>query len=61
MATQPTLRRLTIFDAVIRAGSAGAAAQAIGLSQPAVTHALHKLESEAGARLLDRGPGGSQP
>lgn len=61
MATQPTLRRLTLFDAVIRAGSAGAAAQAIGLSQPAVTHALHKLEAEAGARLLDRGPGGSQP
>ena len=61
MSTQPTLRRLTIFDAVIRAGSAGTAAQAIGLSQPAVTHALHKLEAEAGARLLDRGPGGSQP
>jgi DNA-binding transcriptional LysR family regulator len=61
MPAQPTLRRLTIFDVVIRAGSAGAAAQAIGLSQPAVTHALHKLEGEVGARLLDRGPGGSQP
>lgn len=61
MATQPTLRRLTLFDAVVRGGSAGAAAQAIGLSQPAVTHALHKLESEVGARLFDRGPGGSQP
>ena len=61
MTIQPTLRRLTLFDAVVRAGSAGAAAQAIGLSQPAVTHALHKLEGEVGARLFDRGPGGSQP
>jgi DNA-binding transcriptional LysR family regulator len=52
---------LTIFDAVIRTGSAGAAAQDIGLSQPAVTHALDKLESEVGVRLFDRGPGGSAP
>jgi DNA-binding transcriptional LysR family regulator len=52
---------LAIFDAVVRAGSAGAAAQDIGLSQPAVTHALDKLEEEVGARLFDRGPGGSHP
>jgi LysR family transcriptional regulator of gallate degradation len=58
---RPTLRRLAIFDTVIRAGSAGAAAQDIGLSQPAVTHALKKLESEVGGRLFDRGPGGSAP
>ena len=57
---RPTLRRLAIFDAVIRTGSAGAAAQDIGLSQPAVTHALDKLESEVGGRLFDRGPGGSE-
>src|ERR1700730_2792314 len=55
---RPTLRRLAIFDAVIRTGSAGAAAREIGLSQPAVTHALDKLESEVGGRLFDRGPGG---
>jgi DNA-binding transcriptional LysR family regulator len=58
---RPTLRRLAIFDAVIRTGSAGAAAQDIGLSQPAVTHALDKLENEVGGRLFDRGPGGSAP
>jgi LysR family transcriptional regulator of gallate degradation len=61
VTAQPTLRRLAIFDAVTRAGSAGGAAQRIGLSQPAVTHALDKLEGEVGARLFDRGPGGSQP
>jgi LysR family transcriptional regulator, regulator for genes of the gallate degradation pathway len=59
--SHPTLRRLAIFDAVIRTGSAGLAAQDIGLSQPAVTHALDKLESEVGGRLFDRGPGGSAP
>lgn len=58
---RPTLRRLAIFDAVVRTGSAGAAAQDIGLSQPAVTHALDKLENEVGGRLFDRGPGGSAP
>jgi LysR family transcriptional regulator of gallate degradation len=42
-------------------GSAGAAAQDIGLSQPAVTHAVTKLESEVGGQLFDRGPGGSAP
>jgi LysR family transcriptional regulator, regulator for genes of the gallate degradation pathway len=57
----PTLRRLAIFDAVIRTGSAGLAAQDIGLSQPAVTHALDKLESEVGGKLFERGPGGSAP
>lgn len=57
----PTFRRLAIFDAVIRTGSAGAAARDIGLSQPAVTHALDKLESEVGGRLFDRGSGGSAP
>jgi LysR family transcriptional regulator of gallate degradation len=58
---RPTLRRLAIFDAVMRTGSAGAAAQDIGLSQPAVTHALGKLEGEVGGRLFNRGPGGSAP
>jgi DNA-binding transcriptional LysR family regulator len=59
MTTRPSLRRLGIFDAVMRHGSAGAAAKRIGLSQPAISHAVAKLEGEIGARLLDRGPGGS--
>jgi LysR family transcriptional regulator of gallate degradation len=61
MAVQPTLRRLAIFDAVMRAGSIGAAAHQIGLSQPSVSHALDKLEAETGARLLERGAAGSFP
>ena len=58
---RPTLRRLAIFDAVIRTGSAGLAAQDIGLSQPAMSHALDKLESEVGGKLFERGRGGSAP
>ena len=54
-----SLRRLQIFDAAVTAGSAGAAARALGLSQPAVTHALTRLEAQLGHRLLERGPGGT--
>lgn len=61
MPSQPTLRRLTIFDAVIRNRSAGAAAAEIGLSQPSVTNAMAKLEREVGARLLERDRSGSYP
>lgn len=57
--SQPNLRRLAIFDAVIRFGSTGAAAQLLGLSQPAVSDALTKLEAETGVKLLERGAGGS--
>ncbi len=54
-------RQLRIFDAAVRTGAAGAAARALGLSQPAVTHALHRLETRLGRRLLERGPGGTHP
>jgi DNA-binding transcriptional LysR family regulator len=56
---RPNLRRLVMFDAVMRSGSTGAAARQLGLSQPAVSDALSKLEVETGTRLLDRGAGGS--
>jgi len=56
---RPNLRRLVMFDAVMRGGSTGAAARSLGLSQPAVSDALSKLEAETGTRLLDRGAGGS--
>ena len=48
-----------MFDAVIRSGSTGAAARQLGLSQPAVSDALSKLETETGTRLLERGADGS--
>ncbi|WP_158913511.1 LysR substrate-binding domain-containing protein [Caulobacter sp. S45] len=60
-ANRPTLRRLVIFEAAVRLGSIGAAANAVGLSQPAATHALSKLEDEVGELLLERGAGGSSP
>lgn len=56
---RPNLRRLVMFDAVMRSGSTGAAARQLGLSQPAVSAALSKLEAETGTRLLERGAGGS--
>src|SRR6202012_1855022 len=56
---RPNLRRLVMFDAAIRTGSTGAAARSLGLSQPAVSDALSKLETETGTRLLERGAGGS--
>jgi LysR family transcriptional regulator of gallate degradation len=59
LSSLPTLRRLIIFEATIRLGSIGAAAQEIGLSQPAATHALSKLEAETDSALLERGVGGS--
>ena len=56
-----SLRQFTIFRAVVRSGSAGGAARALGLSQPAVSHALARLESLIGLALLDRGQDGSIP
>jgi len=56
---RPHLRRLVMFDAVMRSGSTGAAARLLGLSQPAVSDALSKLEAETGTKLLERGAGGS--
>src|SRR5665213_1983313 len=56
---RPNLRRLVMFDAVMRSGSTGSAARSLGLSQPAVSDALSKLEAETGTRLLERGAGGS--
>ncbi len=56
-----SLRQLQIFEMAVAAGSAGAAARALGLSQPAVTHALARLEALSGHVLLERGPGGTAP
>lgn len=56
-----SLRQFAIFDAVVRSGSAGGAARALGLSQPAVSHAIARLENLLGLALLDRGQDGSTP
>ncbi|WP_299537187.1 LysR family transcriptional regulator [uncultured Herbaspirillum sp.] len=53
------LRRLILFDAVCREGGISQAAEVIGLTQPAVSLAIKKLEDSFGAVLLERGFGGS--
>jgi DNA-binding transcriptional LysR family regulator len=55
------LRQFAIFDAIVRSGSVGGAAKTLGLSQPAVSHAIAKLERSLGVDLLERGQAGSIP
>jgi DNA-binding transcriptional LysR family regulator len=56
MAIDP--RRVLTFRAVARLGSFSRAAEELALTQPAVSQQVAALERQAGARLLDRGPGG---
>ncbi len=61
LSRMPTLRQLRAFACVAKSGSVGAAASLLGLTQPAVTQALTKLESIVGTTLLSRTPNGSFP
>lgn len=54
------LRRFVLFDAVCREGGISQAAETVGLSQPAVSLAIKKLEGTVGAVLFERGYGGSE-
>ena len=54
-------RRLLTFRAVARAGSFSRAAEALALSQPAVSQQVGALEKELGTELLVRGRGGTVP
>ena len=51
-------RRVLTFREVARLGSFSGAARALSLTQPAVSQQVAALELQAGARLLERGPGG---
>src|SRR3954466_13428901 len=51
-------RRLLTFREVARHGSFSRAAEALSLTQPAVSQQVAALEREAGATLLERRPGG---
>jgi DNA-binding transcriptional LysR family regulator len=51
-------RRLTLLREVVRHGSFSRAAQALYLTQPAVSRQVAKLEREVGVRLLERTPTG---
>src|SRR5690349_4247913 len=51
-------RRLLTFREVARRGSFSRAAEALALTQPAVSQQIAALEREVGTPLLHRGPGG---
>src|ERR1700690_688460 len=48
------LRRLEVFLAIVADGSFSGAADELGVSQPAVSQAVHGLEAELGTRLFHR-------
>jgi DNA-binding transcriptional LysR family regulator len=48
-----TLRGIEVFEALARTGSVAQAAQATGLSQPAVSQQMRNLEAAIGAELVD--------
>lgn len=53
----PTFRQLRTFLAVIETGAVSAAAQSLGLTQPAASQQLRELERGLGLRLLERAKG----
>lgn len=53
-----TLNKYEIFRAVVEAGSLSKAAETLGLTQSAVSHAIAGLESDFGFPLLTRGRSG---
>src|ERR1022692_2088538 len=53
-----TLTQLNAFVLVARLGSVTAAANALGVSEPAVSQALTALRQHLGDQLLSRGPSG---
>ncbi len=55
------LHHLRTFAAVVRADGFGAAARALGVSQPAVSRAVRDLEREVGEPLIERGVRGVRP
>lgn len=55
------LRHLRAMAAITRLGSISAAAQAISITQPAITQALAKLESQLDHQLFERRPDGMAP
>ena len=51
-------KKLLYFAAVIEQGSLSRAAKLLGVSQPALSTSMDRLEAEIGMQLLDRGPKG---
>ncbi|MEZ5709314.1 MAG: LysR family transcriptional regulator [Blastomonas sp.] len=57
----PNIRHITAFVATVRHGSVTRAAQAVNLTQPALTQAIARLEDDLGCQLFERGPEGMRP
>jgi len=55
----PNLRHIRLFCTCLRTGSLTQAADIVGVTQPAASQAISRLEELFGARLLERGPGQS--
>jgi DNA-binding transcriptional LysR family regulator len=55
------LRELRILHVVVRAGSMARAAQALSMTQPAVSQAIAHLEAALDVTLLERSPAGVAP
>ena len=55
------LRHLQIFQHVCRHRSVSAAADELGMSQPALSKLIRRLEGELGVPLFDRLPRGLEP
>lgn len=51
---QPSLNALLVFESAARNGSFTRAAEELGISQPAVSHAVRLLETELGSVLFNR-------
>jgi len=56
-----TFRKLEMVEAIAKLGSVSAAAEAMGISQPALTQGIQSIEAELGITLFSRGPRGLQP
>ena len=52
---------MEMVEAVAKLGSVSAAANALGLSQPALTQGLQSIEAELGVKLFSRGQRGLEP
>ena len=57
----PNIRHLAAFSSTVEHGSVTAAAEHIGLTQPALTQAIARLEEQLGCQLFEREPGGMRP
>ena len=55
------IQRLRHFLSVIEHGSIGRAAEALNISQPALSKSIRRLEGSLDAKLVDRGPYGVSP